>query len=589
MPPPLPRTSTPVSTRGAAPRRRCRRCPAAAADPPPPPSGTDVDVGLLWKRGGGAEATLEGLTKEEAVVPAPVVNPADPSTWPTMPKAALQPAAAAAGSAHSALKDRKTFNRLHASSVAQGELFFHNLSGGFEWRNKPATGRARAVATKNGYLPTGAFFAGGRLNVAVNCVSRHLDAKGAATAIAWPGGGLPFADADAAAFAQAAWLRRAGVARGDAVAIYLPAGPDLVTALLAAAAIGAAACVLDPAAPTPHAAAALAASGARVAITASGGVLAAGGAAAAVKARFDEVAAAAADAHSHALDSVLCHEAGGVAVADTPWTCSRDVWAAAALPAAGTLAQAQRPASDADTDLVLISVPGHPAFLTAHAASAVVGGAVTARLMLDAQSDAVVAFAGPVGHPASIITCTLGALANGSAVASLPPPSVDGGGEAWWQAAAAARVTHVVATPDAAAALATGGPPPATLQTIVIVTDGPTSSSTAETLAAAVGESVAVLSAWQPAGAGTPVLAAAPHALGLGSPAAMVPWLGCGPPGQGGWKAAWPALATRVVDGGDGTAARAWWQAACANGDAYAPDEAGLTACDGDEGAWRWA
>jgi histidyl-tRNA synthetase len=41
--------------------------------------------------------------------------------------------------------------------------------------------------------PAAAFFEGGRLNVAVNCVTRHVDAgQTGATAIAWPGGGLSF-------------------------------------------------------------------------------------------------------------------------------------------------------------------------------------------------------------------------------------------------------------------------------------------------------------------------------------------------------------------------------------------------------------
>ena len=295
------------------------------------------------------------------------------------------------------------------------------------------------------------------------------------------------------------------------------------------------------------------------------------------------------DDHGHSVETVLCYEAGGVSVADTPWTCSRDVWAAAALPAASPLPPTDLPACDADTHMLLVPVPGAPHVVTVHAAGSLVCGAATARLMLDAQSNAVVAFAGHVGHPASLVTATLGALANGSAVATLPPPA-SGGGAAWWQAAAAAQVTHVVATPADAAELAKGGPPPATLQVVAVVGEGPVPAGTATALAAALGDNVAIVSAWQPPGAGTPVLAGAPHAIQLASPAAMVPWLGCGPPGVGGWTAAWPALATRTLDAGDGATARAWWEAHCLGaGGAYAPDEDGLEACAEDEGAWRWA
>ena len=186
-----------------------------------------------------------------------------PASTSSLPRP-LAPPAAAAGATHSALKDKATYKRLHASSVAQGELFFHNLGNGFAWRNKPATGRARAVTPRGGHAPAGSFFPGGRFNVVTNCVNRHVDAnQGGATAVAWPGGGLPFAEAAASAARVAGWLRRAGVSRGDSVALYLPAGPDSVTGLLAVTALGAAALVLDPAAPAEASASALAASRAR--------------------------------------------------------------------------------------------------------------------------------------------------------------------------------------------------------------------------------------------------------------------------------------------------------------------------------------
>jgi amino acid adenylation domain-containing protein len=71
-----------------------------------------------------------------------------------------------------------------------------------------------------------------------------------ATAIRSPDGEHSFAQVSIAVAVLASRLRTAGVSAGEIVAIFLPRGPELVTAMLAAWSAGADFCVLDPHAPS---------------------------------------------------------------------------------------------------------------------------------------------------------------------------------------------------------------------------------------------------------------------------------------------------------------------------------------------------
>jgi hypothetical protein len=543
---------------------------AGARRPPRPPcaaprdgfdGGGDVDVGLLWQRAGGGEVTVPGFAPAEEVLKAEPALPPPPVEPPPAPPA------------HSAIKDRAAFDRLHAASTSQPAAFWTNLAGGLAWRNAPASGAGAARVTPAGFAPP--FFAGGRLSLTTNALTRHVDAgQGAARALAFAGGGLCFADADAVAWRLAGWLRGAGVQRGDVVAVCLASGPDLGLAVLAAAGAGAAVLCLDPGSSPADLAASIMSSGARVAITSSD-----------VKAAklHEALALAADDAMTpHSLDTVLVHEVPSCPVADTPWTCARDVWAGAALAAASSLPPNARPAVEPGAPLLLLPAPGAPGALIMHPVAAAVGGASTARLALDAGSDAVVAWAGASPtHPAALITCLLGSLVNGGSCALLPAGPAD----AWWAAARATGVTHAVADAAAAAALAAAAPAP--LRGALVVDAGPAAAAAAA-LATALGPAVPLVTAWQPAGAGTPVLAGAPHAA-CPAPGGMLPWLGCAKPdspASPAWGGAWPALAGGVAGG---PRAEAWWADACASAGAgsFAPKGAALTV-DGD-GVFWWA
>jgi len=90
------------------------------------------------------------------------------------------------------------------------------------------------------------WFADGTLNLAANCLDRHLATRGDTTAILWepddpatPGRTITYAQLheDVCRFANA--LKAHGVKKGDRVTIYLPMVPEAAVAMLACARIGA--------------------------------------------------------------------------------------------------------------------------------------------------------------------------------------------------------------------------------------------------------------------------------------------------------------------------------------------------------------
>jgi acetyl-CoA synthetase len=90
-----------------------------------------------------------------------------------------------------------------------------------------------------------AWFSGGRLNASHNCVDRHLQKRGDATAIIWaadePGvyKHITFRELKHQVCRIANVLLSHGVRRGDRVCLYLPMIPELAATMLACARIGA--------------------------------------------------------------------------------------------------------------------------------------------------------------------------------------------------------------------------------------------------------------------------------------------------------------------------------------------------------------
>lgn len=101
----------------------------------------------------------------------------------------------------------------------------------------------RYDAVRTGGWP-GTWFPGGELNVAVNCLDRHLPSRAATIALHWEGEPgdrrtLRYADLHADTVAFARGLTALGVGPGDRVALHLGPLPELVAAVMACARLGA--------------------------------------------------------------------------------------------------------------------------------------------------------------------------------------------------------------------------------------------------------------------------------------------------------------------------------------------------------------
>jgi acetyl-CoA synthetase len=171
--------------------------------------------------------------------------------------------------------------------------------------------------------PHAKWFVGGKLNVAVNCVDRHVEAgRGDRVAFFWEGEPeddrrtITYADLQRSVAQAANALTELGVQAGDRVAIYLPMIPETVVAMLACARIGAPHSVVFGGFSAEALSSRILDADARVVITADGGYRR--GAASALKPAVDEALESCPD-----VRSVLVVRRTGQ---DVDWTEGRDVW-----------------------------------------------------------------------------------------------------------------------------------------------------------------------------------------------------------------------------------------------------------------------
>ena len=166
------------------------------------------------------------------------------------------------------------------------------------------------------------WFAGAKLNVAYNCLDRHLETRGDDVAIIWEGDDpavdkkITYRELHREVCRFANVLKARGVARGDRVSIYMPMIPEAAVAMLACARIGAVHSVVfggfSPEALKDR----ILDSDCRVVVTADETVR--GGRTTPLKANTDKALEQCPDVHS----VIVVRRSG----ADVAWTGGRDVW-----------------------------------------------------------------------------------------------------------------------------------------------------------------------------------------------------------------------------------------------------------------------
>ena len=170
--------------------------------------------------------------------------------------------------------------------------------------------------------PFAKWFVGGKLNVAYNCVDRHVEAgNGDRVAICWegePGDSreLTYADLLAQVSKAANALTDLGLVAGDRVAIYMPMLPEAIVAMLACARLGVLHSVVFAGFSSTALAARIEDAEAKLVITSDGQYRR--GQAVSLKESVDE----ACDGQKSVEHVVVVRRTG----IDTPWTEGRDLW-----------------------------------------------------------------------------------------------------------------------------------------------------------------------------------------------------------------------------------------------------------------------
>ena len=130
---------------------------------------------------------------------------------------------------------------LYDRSVNERDAFFSEMAAHFLTWDKPWD----EVCSFDFAAGQASWFAGGKLNVSVNCIDRHLPERAEQVAIIWEGDdpsesrSITYAELKDEVCRLANALRARGVKRGDRVCLYLPMIPEAAYAMLACTRIGA--------------------------------------------------------------------------------------------------------------------------------------------------------------------------------------------------------------------------------------------------------------------------------------------------------------------------------------------------------------
>jgi len=144
--------------------------------------------------------------------------------------------------AKGALIDKAKYDAMYKQSVEDPEGFWGEHGKRIDWIKPYSTVKNVSYDAKDLYIK---WYEDGTLNVAANCLDRHLEKRGDQTAIIFEGDDpnvsehITYRDLYERTCRFANALKSMGVAKGDRVVIYLPMIPEAAVAMLACARIGA--------------------------------------------------------------------------------------------------------------------------------------------------------------------------------------------------------------------------------------------------------------------------------------------------------------------------------------------------------------
>jgi acetyl-CoA synthetase len=143
--------------------------------------------------------------------------------------------------ARSAHCDDAKYREMYARSIADPEGFWGEQASRIDWVKAPGKIKDVDFADRARIR----WYEDGILNVAYNCIDRHLGQRGDQTAIIWEGDDpdvdarITYRELHRQVCKLANVLKKLGVRKGDRITIYMPMIPEATYAMLACARIGA--------------------------------------------------------------------------------------------------------------------------------------------------------------------------------------------------------------------------------------------------------------------------------------------------------------------------------------------------------------
>ena len=141
-----------------------------------------------------------------------------------------------------ALVDEAKYHEMYAESLRDPEAFWGEHGKRIDWTRSYTKVKNTLYSKENVSIK---WYEDGTLNACVNCVDRHVDARGDDIAIIWEGdepdqaAKITYRQLHEEVCRFANVLKQQGVGKGDRVTIYMPMIPEAAFAMLACARIGA--------------------------------------------------------------------------------------------------------------------------------------------------------------------------------------------------------------------------------------------------------------------------------------------------------------------------------------------------------------
>ncbi|QFS83085.1 Acetyl-coenzyme A synthetase [Roseivivax sp. THAF40] len=344
--------------------------------------------------------------------------------------------------------DAARYEEMYARSISDPEGFWAEQGQRIDWMRAPT--KIKDVNFDYGNVSI-KWYEDGQLNVAANCIDRHLETRGDQTAIIWepddPQEGaqhITYRDLATNVSKMANILKDQGVAKGDRVVIYLPMIPEAAYAMLACARIGAIHSIVFAGFSPDALAQRVNGSDAKCVITADEAPR--GGRKTALKANADK-ALAQCDA---SVKCLVVRRTGG----DVAWDAARDVDVTAAMAEAS--AECAPEPMDAEDPLFILYTSGstgQPKGVVHSSGGYLVYAALTHEVTFDYHEGDIYWCTADVGWVTGHSYIIYGPLANGATTLMFEGVPTYPDASRFWQVCEKHKVTQFYTAPTAIRAL----------------------------------------------------------------------------------------------------------------------------------------